>query len=104
MQKRDETYNVLENISLMLRDKFTPRQHTSQRHREIRNPCERGKLLNYRQHWNVSVPPFYLITKMQSTTEHGLYWIQERLLISNKKSVFILFLYLYTLRNRKQFI
>jgi len=94
----------VENVSLMLRGKFTPWQHTSQRHREIRNPCESGKLLNYRQHWNVSVPTFYLIMKMQSTTEHGLYWIHERLLISNRKSVFILFPYQYTLYKRKQFI
>jgi len=56
MQKGDETHKVVENVSLMLRGKFTPRQHTSQRHREIRNLCERGKLLSYRQHWNVSVP------------------------------------------------
>jgi hypothetical protein len=50
MQKGEETYEVVENVSLMLRGKFIPQQHTSQRHREIRNPCERGKLLSFRQH------------------------------------------------------
>jgi hypothetical protein len=90
MQKEDETHKVVENVSLMLHGKFTPRQHTSQRHREIRNPCERGKHLNYRKHWMATIPAFYLIMKMQSTTEHGLYWIHERL-ISNRKSVLYCF-------------
>jgi hypothetical protein len=55
---------VVENVSLMLGGKVTPQQRTSQRDREIRNPREIGKLLSYRQHWNVSVLSFYLITKM----------------------------------------
>jgi hypothetical protein len=41
MQNGDETYKVVENVSLMLGGKFTPQQHISQRHRQIRNPCER---------------------------------------------------------------